>query len=68
MLLEYILPWLHNMELVDPNVPPQYYQVSNLSQENNCVIILFSLLSIILVKVEEPKEMDGVLLKLQRWF
>ncbi|XP_045464267.1 protein furry isoform X2 [Harmonia axyridis] len=26
MLLEYILPWLHNMELVDPNVPPQYYQ------------------------------------------
>lgn len=56
------------MELVDPNVPPQYYQVSNLSQENNCVIILFSLLSIILVKVEEPKEMDGVLLKLQRWF
>lgn len=68
MLLEYNLPWLHNMELVDPNVPPQYYQVSNLSQKNNCVIILFSLLSIILVKVEEPKEMDGVLLKLQRWF
>ncbi|KAL3276200.1 hypothetical protein HHI36_020918 [Cryptolaemus montrouzieri] len=24
MLLEYILPWLHNMELVDPNVPPQH--------------------------------------------
>ncbi|XP_075228459.1 microtubule binding protein furry isoform X2 [Lycorma delicatula] len=32
LLLQYILPWLHNMELVDPNVPPgnplsyfQYY-------------------------------------------
>ncbi|XP_044733095.1 protein furry isoform X3 [Chrysoperla carnea] len=22
LLLQYILPWLHNMELVDPNVPP----------------------------------------------
>nr|CAD7400872.1 unnamed protein product [Timema poppensis] len=32
LLLQYLLPWLHNMELVDPNVPPvnpfcyiQYY-------------------------------------------
>uniref|UniRef100_A0ABD2WKF9 Uncharacterized protein n=1 Tax=Trichogramma kaykai TaxID=54128 RepID=A0ABD2WKF9_9HYME len=22
LLLQYLLPWLHNMELVDPNVPP----------------------------------------------
>ena len=22
LLLDYLLPWLHNMELVDPNVPP----------------------------------------------
>lgn len=31
LLLQYLLPWLHNMELVDPNVPPTnllfYYQV-----------------------------------------
>ncbi|XP_058793249.1 protein furry isoform X2 [Phymastichus coffea] len=32
LLLQYLLPWLHNMELVDPNVPPpsnplSYYQV-----------------------------------------
>lgn len=30
LLLEYLLPWLHNMELVDPNVPPPnplFYQV-----------------------------------------
>ncbi|XP_016844243.1 protein furry isoform X3 [Nasonia vitripennis] len=31
LLLQYLLPWLHNMELVDPNVPPpsnplSYYQ------------------------------------------
>ncbi|XP_017780111.1 PREDICTED: protein furry isoform X2 [Nicrophorus vespilloides] len=30
LLLQYLLPWLHNMELVDPNVPPTnsiiYYQ------------------------------------------
>ncbi|XP_031346669.1 protein furry isoform X1 [Photinus pyralis] len=30
LLLQYLLPWLHNMELVDPNVPPAnplfYYQ------------------------------------------
>ncbi|KAE8737037.1 furry, partial [Frankliniella occidentalis] len=32
LLLQYLLPWLHNMELVDPSVPPanplsyfQYY-------------------------------------------
>lgn len=33
LLLQYLLPWLHNMELVDPNVPPanplSYYQVRN---------------------------------------
>lgn len=33
LLLQYLLPWLHNMELVDPNVPPpsnplSYYQVN----------------------------------------
>lgn len=32
LLLQYLLPWLHNMELVDPNVPPTnllfYYQVN----------------------------------------
>ncbi|KAJ8877503.1 hypothetical protein PR048_021958 [Dryococelus australis] len=32
LLLHYLLPWLHNMELVDPNVPPTnplfYFQVS----------------------------------------
>lgn len=33
LLLQYILPWLHNMELVDPNLSPScanstYYQVS----------------------------------------
>lgn len=31
LLLQYLLPWLHNMELVDPNVPPPnplFYQVS----------------------------------------
>lgn len=32
LLLQYLLPWLHNMELVDPNVPPanplSYFQVS----------------------------------------
>lgn len=32
LLLQYILPWLHNMELVDPNISPMsshssYYQV-----------------------------------------
>lgn len=31
LLLQYLLPWLHNMELVDPNIPPAnplfYYQV-----------------------------------------
>lgn len=31
LLLQYLLPWLHNMELVDPNVPPgnplSYFQV-----------------------------------------
>ncbi|KAK9752212.1 Cell morphogenesis central region [Popillia japonica] len=31
LLLQYLLPWLHNMELVDPNVPPTnllfYYQL-----------------------------------------
>lgn len=31
LLLQYLVPWLHNMELVDPNVPPTnasfYYQV-----------------------------------------
>jgi hypothetical protein len=36
LLLQYLLPWLHNMELVDPNVPPanplSYFQVSR-----NCV-------------------------------
>ncbi|KAK0097546.1 hypothetical protein PV326_001186 [Microctonus aethiopoides] len=31
LLLQYLLPWLHNMELVDPNIPPpanpsSYYQ------------------------------------------
>ncbi|XP_071055767.1 protein furry isoform X2 [Onthophagus taurus] len=33
LLLQYLLPWLHNMELVDPNVPPTnlmfYYQITN---------------------------------------
>jgi hypothetical protein len=33
LLLQYLLPWLHNMELVDPNVPPanplSYFQVSH---------------------------------------
>jgi len=32
LLLQYLLPWLYNMELVDPNVPPanplSYFQVS----------------------------------------
>lgn len=32
LLLQYLLPWLHNMELVDPSVPPanplSYFQVS----------------------------------------
>lgn len=32
LLLQYILPWLYNMELVDPNIPPpnsnsSFYQV-----------------------------------------
>jgi hypothetical protein len=31
LLLHYLVPWLHNMELVDPNVPPpnplSYFQV-----------------------------------------
>jgi hypothetical protein len=40
LLLQYLLPWLHNMELVDPNVPPanplSYFQVSH-----NCVRIAF---------------------------
>lgn len=30
LLLQYLLPWLHNMELVDPNIPPSnahMYQV-----------------------------------------
>lgn len=38
LLLQYLLPWFHNMELVDPNVPPgnplSYFQVSH-----NCVRI-----------------------------
>ncbi|XP_014285726.3 protein furry isoform X3 [Halyomorpha halys] len=38
LLLEYLLPWLHNMELVDPNVPPSnplsYYQCVNDSRSN----------------------------------
>ncbi|CAB0032283.1 unnamed protein product [Trichogramma brassicae] len=34
LLLQYLLPWLHNMELVDPNVPPcsnplSYFQFSD---------------------------------------
>jgi hypothetical protein len=40
LLLQYLLPWLHNMELVDPNVPPanplSYFQVSR-----SCVRIAF---------------------------
>jgi hypothetical protein len=41
LLLQYLLPWLHNMELVDPNVPPanplSYFQVSNLVCVENMV-------------------------------
>lgn len=51
LLLQYLLPWLHNMELVDPNVPPpsnplSYYQVNeahycdqlwNSSAAENCI-------------------------------
>lgn len=35
LLLQYLLPWLHNMELVDPNVPPPnplFYQVMKYMQ------------------------------------
>ncbi|XP_026809010.1 protein furry isoform X2 [Rhopalosiphum maidis] len=42
LLLHYLVPWLHNMELVDPNVPPpnplsyfQYYPAEE-GQENSC--------------------------------
>ncbi|CAH0545977.1 unnamed protein product [Brassicogethes aeneus] len=39
LLLQYLLPWLHNMELVDPNVPPtnthmyQFYANNEISTE-----------------------------------
>ncbi|XP_025416970.1 protein furry isoform X3 [Sipha flava] len=42
LLLHYLVPWLHNMELVDPNVPPpnplsyfQYYPAEE-GQSNSC--------------------------------
>lgn len=39
LLLHYLVPWLHNMELVDPNVPPpnplSYFQVVNILFLNN---------------------------------
>lgn len=46
LLLQYLLPWLHNMELVDPNVPPpsnplSYYQVKFIDYLLNNLPIIY---------------------------